>query len=286
MDNQLLIENLSKSFGSTHVLSEINLSIPLGAFTSILGPSGSGKTTLLMVLAGIEKATKGRIIFGDEDITNIALPNRKAGIVFQHYALFPNLTVRDNILYGVSSKVDETVKEEKLTHLLSLTHLEELQNRYPHELSGGQKQRVAIARALAINPRFLLLDEPLSALDAQNRLTIGRELREIQQKAGITTVMVTHDRNEALSLSDFIVIIHNGKVEQAGTPQAIFDHPASPFVATFAGGMNLIEIPAINEGKLTGIRFADVAVTRATEASLSTPYSFTAELLGKEFAGR
>ena len=156
MDNQLLIENLSKSFGSTHVLSEINLSIPLGAFTSILGPSGSGKTTLLMVLAGIEKATKGRIIFGDEDITNIALPNRKAGIVFQHYALFPNLTVRDNILYGVSSKVDETVKEEKLTHLLSLTHLEELQNRYPHELSGGQKQRVAIARALAINPRFLL----------------------------------------------------------------------------------------------------------------------------------
>ena len=124
MDNQLLIKNLSKSFGSTHVLSEINLSIPLGAFTSILGPSGSGKTTLLMVLAGIEKATKGRIIFGDEDITDIALPNRKAGIVFQHYALFPNLTVRDNILYGVSSKVDQRIKEEKLAHLLSLTHLE------------------------------------------------------------------------------------------------------------------------------------------------------------------
>lgn len=285
MDNQLLIKNLSKSFGSTHVLSEINLSIPLGAFTSILGPSGSGKTTLLMVLAGIEKATKGRIIFGNEDITDIALPNRKAGIVFQHYALFPNLTVRDNILYGVSSKVDQRIKEEKLAHLLSLTHLEELQNRYPHELSGGQKQRVAIARALAINPRFLLLDEPLSALDAQNRLTIGRELREIQQKAGITTVMVTHDRNEALSLSDFIVIIHNGKVEQAGTPQAIFDHPASPFVATFAGGMNLIRVPAINNGKLTGIRHSDVEVFEATERSLSEALTFTAELLAKEFSG-
>ena len=285
MNNRLRIENLSKSFGTTSVLSGINLSIPLGAFTSILGPSGSGKTTLLMVLAGIEKATKGKIVFGDEDITDIALPNRKAGIVFQHYALFPNLTVKDNILYGVSNRVDQTVKEEKLSRLLSLTHLEELQNRYPHELSGGQKQRVAIARALAIDPRFLLLDEPLSALDAQNRLTIGRELREIQQKAGITTVMVTHDRNEALSLSDFIVIIHNGQVVQAGTPQAIYDHPVSPFVATFAGGMNLIRVPTINNGKLTGIRHSDVEVFEATERTLSEALTFTAELLAKEFEG-
>lgn len=285
MNDSLEIRHVYKTFAHTEVLKDIDVTINDGSFTCILGPSGSGKTTLLMILAGLERATKGEIFYHGENLTDLALEKRRVGIVFQHYALFPNLTVKENILFGVSRQLSAKEKDEKLTRLLDLTHLNGLENRYPAELSGGQQQRVAIARALAINPRFLLLDEPLSALDPANRSRIGRELREIQKKAGITCIMVTHDRTEALALSDYLIVLNHGRIEQAGTPADIYDRPASAFVATFAGGMNLIEIPAINEGKLTGIRFADVAVTRATEASLSTPYSFTAELLGKEFAG-
>lgn len=285
MNDSLEIRHVYKTFGQTEVLKDIDVSINEGSFTCILGPSGSGKTTLLMILAGLEHPTQGEIFYHGENLTDLALEKRRVGIVFQHYALFPNLTVKENILFGVSRQLSAKEKDEKLTRLLDLTHLNGLENRYPAELSGGQQQRVAIARALAINPRFLLLDEPLSALDPANRSRIGRELREIQKKAGITCIMVTHDRTEALALSDYLIVLNHGRIEQAGTPADIYDRPASAFVATFAGGMNLIEIPAINEGKLTGIRFADVAVTRATEASLSTPYSFTAELLGKEFAG-
>lgn len=285
MNDSLEIRHVYKTFGQTEVLKDIDVSINEGSFTCILGPSGSGKTTLLMILAGLEHPTQGEIFYHGENLTDLALEKRRVGIVFQHYALFPNLTVKENILFGVSPQLSSKEKDEKLTRLLDLTHLNGLENRYPAELSGGQQQRVAIARALAINPRFLLLDEPLSALDPANRSRIGRELREIQKKAGITCIMVTHDRTEALALSDYLIVLNHGRIEQAGTPADIYDRPASAFVATFAGGMNLIEIPAINEGKLTGIRFADVAVTRATEASLSTPYSFTAELLGKEFAG-
>ena len=285
MNDSLEIRHVYKTFGQTEVLKDIDVTINDGSFTCILGPSGSGKTTLLMILAGLERATQGEIFYHGENLTDLALEKRRVGIVFQHYALFPNLTVKENILFGVNRQLSEKEKDEKLTRLLDLTHLNGLENRYPAELSGGQQQRVAIARALAINPRFLLLDEPLSALDPANRSRIGRELREIQKKAGITCIMVTHDRTEALALSDYLIVLNHGRIEQADTPADIYDRPASAFVATFAGGMNLIEIPAINEGQLTGIRFADVAVTRATEASLSAPYSFTAELLGKEFAG-
>ena len=285
MNDSLEIRHVYKTFGQTEVLKDIDVSINEGSFTCILGPSGSGKTTLLMILAGLEHPTQGEIFYHSENLTDLALEKRRVGIVFQHYALFPNLTVKENILFGVSTQLSSKEKNEKLARLLDLTHLDGLENRYPAELSGGQQQRVAIARALAINPRFLLLDEPLSALDPANRSRIGRELREIQKKAGITCIMVTHDRTEALALSDYLIVLNHGRIEQAGTPADIYDQPASAFVATFAGGMNLIEIPAINEGQLTGIRFADVAVTRATEASLSAPYSFTAELLGKEFAG-
>ena len=285
MNDSLEIRHVYKTFGQTEVLKDIDVTINDGSFTCILGPSGSGKTTLLMILAGLERATQGEIFYHGENLTDLALEKRRVGIVFQHYALFPNLTVKENILFGVNRQLSEKEKDEKLTRLLDLTHLNGLENRYPAQLSGGQQQRVAIARALAINPRFLLLDEPLSALDPANRSRIGRELREIQKKAGITCIMVTHDRTEALALSDYLIVLNHGRIEQAGTPADIYDQPASAFVATFAGGMNLIEIPAINEGQLTGIRFADVAVTRATEASLSAPYSFTAELLGKEFAG-
>lgn len=285
MTKSLTISHLTKRYGALAALSDINLELPLGAFTSLLGPSGSGKTTLLMLLAGVEEVQQGRISYDREDITHLDLPKRRAGIVFQHYALFPNLTVKDNILYGVAKDVSEKERDQKLARLIDMTRLSGLENRYPSELSGGQQQRAAIARALAINPRFLLLDEPLSALDAQNREKIGRELREIQQKSGITTIMVTHDRNEALSLSDYIVVIKDGKVEQAGSPTEIYDQPKTPFVATFAGGMNLIESSEINGGKLTGIRFSDVEVLNATERAFSQPDTFSAELQAKEFTG-
>ena len=285
MDQSLKIEHLSKHFGETTVLSDLNVEIPQGSFTCVLGPSGSGKTTLLMLLAGIEKVSKGRIFFGDEDITDIALEKRKAGIVFQNYALFPNLTVKENILYGLPSNTDSEKRQETLQRLTHLTNLQGLENRFPNELSGGQQQRVAIARALAVNPRFLLLDEPLSALDANNRTQIGLQLRQIQRKANITTIMVTHDQAEAMSLSDFIVIIKDGKIEQAGSPKEIFDHPATPFAAAFAGGMNLLKTPRVNDGKLTGIRHTDVEVREATEGALHKDHTFVAELQSMEFSG-
>ena len=285
MDQSLKIEHLSKHFAEITVLSDLNVEIPQGSFTCVLGPSGSGKTTLLMLLAGIEKVSKGRIFFGDEDITDIALEKRKAGIVFQNYALFPNLTVKENILYGLPSNTDSEKRQETLQRLTHLTNLQGLANRFPNELSGGQQQRVAIARALAVNPRFLLLDEPLSALDANNRTQIGLQLRQIQRKANITTIMVTHDQAEAMSLSDFIVIIKDGKIEQAGSPKEIFDHPATPFAAAFAGGMNLLKTPRVNDGKLTGIRHTDVEVREATEGALHKDHTFVAELKSMEFSG-
>lgn len=285
MDHSLKIEYLSKRFADTTVLTDINVAIPQGSFTCILGPSGSGKTTLLMLLAGIEKASEGKIFFGEEDITDVALEKRKAGIVFQNYALFPNLTVKENILYGLPADAGSAVREETLQKLTLLTNLQGLENRFPNELSGGQQQRVAIARALAVNPRFLLLDEPLSALDANNRTQIGLQLRQIQRKANITTIMVTHDQAEAMSLSDFIVIIKDGKIEQAGSPKEIYDHPATPFAAAFAGGMNLLKTPRVNGGKLTGIRHADIEVKEATEAALHKDHTFVAELQSMEFSG-
>ena len=285
MDHSLKIEHLSKRFADTTVVTDINVAIPQGSFTCILGPSGSGKTTLLMLLAGIEKASEGKIFFGEEDITDVALEKRKAGIVFQNYALFPNLTVKENILYGLPADADSAVREETLQKLTLLTNLQGLENRFPNELSGGQQQRVAIARALAVNPRFLLLDEPLSALDANNRTQIGLQLRQIQRKANITTIMVTHDQAEAMSLSDFIVIIKDGKIEQAGSPKEIYDHPATPFAAAFAGGMNLLKTPRVNGGKLTGIRHADIEVKEATEAALHKDHTFVAELQSMEFSG-
>ena len=289
----LTLTDLCKTYGVTQALKPLNLTIPKGSFTSILGPSGSGKTTLLMLLAGIETPTAGRIQFEDKDITEIPLEKRHVGIVFQHYALFPHLSVRDNILYGVKRKLTGDALEQKLQAMLELTALTGLENRYPAELSGGQQQRVAVARALATDPDILLLDEPLSALDAWTRSSLGRQLRDIQQKTGITTVMVTHDRSEALALSDFIVILNGGELEQAGTPETLYDHPESEFVATFVGGMNIIsdfadeKLVCSSENSFAGLglRFSDVKVNRATEASLSHPDTVIGRLLITHFMG-
>lgn len=282
MTSALTLKNLAKSYGHFQALKPTNLEIPQGAFTSILGPSGSGKTTTLMLLAGIEVATGGEIWYGNENITHVEVERRHVGIVFQNYALFPNLTVRENILYGIK---DKQLANKRLTEMLTLTHLQGLENRYPSELSGGQQQRVALARALAPHPHFLLLDEPLSALDAWSRSQIGEELREIQQKSGVTTIMVTHDRREALSLSDFVIVMNNGSIEQAGTPREIYDQPKTKFVATFVGGMNVINHPRIANGRTVGIRYSDVEVMHADERSISKDYHFVGKLLSHEFFG-
>ena len=282
----LELKALAKTFGSHPALHPTTLAIPAGRFTTILGPSGCGKSTTLMLIAGIESPTSGTVLLDGKDITHEPIGKRRIGIVFQDYALFPNLTVAQNIVYGLKAqKASDAQCARRLEQMLELTKLKGLQHRYPSELSGGQQQRVAIARALAPHPRLLLLDEPLSALDAWSRASIGAQLKAIQQAAGVTTIMVTHDRHEALSLADFVVVMNAGRVEQAASPVEIYDTPASEFVAAFVGGMNTVRISSINDGAPTGIRYSDVRLARATEASLSQPFTFVGQVEDLEFMG-
>ena len=282
----LQLRAITKRYGEQTALHETTLKIPAGRFTSILGPSGCGKSTTLMLIAGLETPTSGCVLVDGEDVTNTPVEARGIGIVFQNYALFPNLTVKENILFGLRArKATDAEQNSRLAEMLELTYLTDLADRYPAELSGGQQQRVAIARALAPRPRLLLLDEPLSALDAWSRASIGEQLRAIQEASGVTTVMVTHDRQEALSLSDYVVVMNAGHVEQADAPNEIYDRPASEFVATFVGGMNIVRMPLIREGAATGLRYADVKLHRATEAALARPYTFVGKVQAVQFMG-
>ncbi len=282
----LRLEGVTKAYGDLTALAPANLEVPAGKFVSILGPSGCGKSTTLMLIAGIETPDAGRIFLEGRDITRVPVIDRKVGIVFQNYALFPNLTVAQNILYALDAKgASKAQKDATLAEMLELTGLEAFTERLPHELSGGQQQRVAVARALAGRPKVLLLDEPLSALDAWSRSAIGEQLRSIQQKSGVTTVMVTHDRSEALLLSDYIVVINRGHIEQAAVPAEIYDRPATEFVATFVGGMNILRLAEVNGGRPTGIRYADVRVTKASESALSQPYARVGEVREVLFMG-
>jgi putative spermidine/putrescine transport system ATP-binding protein len=222
-------------------VEDFNLSVERGEFVSFLGPSGCGKTTTLRMIAGFETPTQGRIVMDGKDITDIRPNQRNIGMVFQSYALFPNMTVADNIGFGLS--VAGTPKPEikqRVTEMLALIKLEQLGGRYPYQLSGGQQQRVALSRALAIRPKLLLLDEPLSALDAKIRVSLRNEIRAIQRKLGITTVYVTHDQEEALSLSDRVLVMNQGVIEQAGPPFEIYNFPKTAFVASFVGTLNLL----------------------------------------------
>lgn len=237
--------HIKKSFGqhnSTTAVEDFNISVAKGEFVSLLGPSGCGKTTTLRMIAGFELPTEGKILINGADISNKSPNQRNVGMVFQSYALFPNMTVADNIAFGLkiarksAAEIKQTVKE-----MLTLIHMEEYGIRYPHQLSGGQQQRVALARALAIYPKVLLLDEPLSALDAKIRAGLRNEIRLIQQKLGITTIYVTHDQEEALTMSDRIVVMNGGSIEQIGTPLEIYNAPQTAFVATFVGTFNFME---------------------------------------------
>jgi len=235
-DAFLAIRDVGKQFGRFVALERVSLNIASGEFVSFLGPSGCGKTTLLRAIAGLDPPTVGRIIQAGKDITALPPAERDFGIVFQSYALFPNLTVAENIGYGLRGSAWPKVrKQQRVAELLHLVGLADQIAKYPAQLSGGQQQRVALARALAAEPGLLLLDEPLSALDAIVRLHLRQEIRALQQRLGVTTIMVTHDQEEALSVSDRIVVMSQGRIEQIGTPEEIYSAPTSPFVAGFVG---------------------------------------------------
>lgn len=240
-ERTLTVEHLTKSFGSTAILKDISFEIKEGEFVCFLGPSGCGKTTLLLCLAGLESPSSGEIYKNGQTITSAPPSQRDVGIVFQSYALFPNLSVYDNIAFGlVNLKWPKDKIREAVRDLVSLLSLEGHEEKYPSQMSGGQQQRVALARALAVSPSLLLLDEPLSALDAQVRTRLRGEIRDLQQRLKITTVMVTHDQEEAQTLADRIVLMNAGRIEQIGTPWQIYNEPATPFVADFMGVSNLI----------------------------------------------
>ena len=247
--SSVVLEGIRKSFGAKTVVENFSLSVGEGEFVSLLGGSGCGKTTTLRMVAGLETADSGRIILDGQDVAGLSAERRKVGMVFQHYALFPTMTVAKNIGFGLkiagSSQADMRSRVEEM---LTLINLRDHAGHYPWQLSGGQQQRVALARALAAYPRVLLLDEPLSALDAQIRARLGAEIRSIQRKLGITTIYVTHDQEEALSLSDRIVVMNEGRIEQVGSPPEIYNEPASPFVAGFIGTLNLLEATVMEAG--------------------------------------
>lgn len=243
----LTIQHLEKSFGPTRVVKDFNLDVEKGEFISLLGPSGCGKTTVLRMIAGFETPTSGVIKIDGQHVTDKKTNQRNIGMVFQAYALFPNLTVAQNVGFGL--KVKGTPKAEidtRVHEMLDLIGLPDLGARFPFQLSGGQQQRVALARALAPKPQVLLLDEPLSALDAKVRVSLRNEIREIQRSLGITTIFVTHDQEEALSMSDRIVVMHQGIADQVGTPFEIYNRPATRFVANFVGTLNTLEAEVLD----------------------------------------
>ena len=243
----LELAHIRKEFGSFVALQDVSLGVRQGELICFLGPSGCGKTTLLRIIAGLEVQTAGTIVQAGRDITRLPPMDRDYGIVFQSYALFPNLSVAENVGYGlVNRRMPRAQREPRVRELLELVGLPDSGARFPSQLSGGQQQRVAIARALATSPGLLLLDEPLSALDARVRVRLRGEIRSLQQRVGITTVLVTHDQEEALSMADRIVVMKEGAIEQLGTPAEIYGRPATPFVADFVGKTNLL--PATRSG--------------------------------------
>lgn len=247
MQAYLRIENVVKQFGQFTALQQISFDIKQGEFVCFLGPSGCGKTTLLRGIAGLEPVTSGAIFQAGVEITHLPPEQRDFGIVFQSYALFPNLTVHNNIAIGLKNQGISSLESNRLVDKwLNIIGLQSEANKYPNQLSGGQQQRVALARALALSPGLLLLDEPLSALDAKVRTHLREEICQLQRKLGITTVMVTHDQEEALAMADRIVVMNKGVIEQIGTPQEIYEKPASRFVANFVGTMNFIPTSIID----------------------------------------
>jgi len=238
------VRHLQKRFGATVVCDDLSLDIPAGQLVALLGPSGSGKTTLLRIIAGLEVPDSGTVLFHGEDATEADVRDRRVGFVFQHYALFGHMTIFENVAFGLrvrpkAVRPDEAAIRAKVAELLALVQLDRLADRYPHQLSGGQRQRIALARALAVEPKVLLLDEPFGALDAKVRKELRRWLRRLHDEMHVTSVFVTHDQEEAMEVADRIVVMNQGRIEQDGAPDEVYDHPASPFVLQFLGDVNL-----------------------------------------------
>jgi sulfate transport system ATP-binding protein len=249
------IRNLSKQFGTLTALHDVSLEVRSGELLALLGPSGSGKTTLLRVIAGLETADSGQVRFNNEDTTHQSIRDRQVGFVFQHYALFRNMTIFENVAFGLRvrpkhSRLKDAEIRERVISLLKLVQLDWLADRYPHQLSGGQRQRIALARALAVEPKVLLLDEPFGALDAKVRKELRIWLRRLHDDMHITSVFVTHDQEEALEVSDRVVVMNEGRIEQIGTPDEVYEHPANPFVYEFLGHVNLFH-GRIHRGRAT-----------------------------------
>jgi sulfate/thiosulfate transport system ATP-binding protein len=275
------IENITKQFGTFTALNDVNLSIPSGELVALLGPSGSGKTTLLRIIAGLESANSGRILFDGEDTTQSHVRERKVGFVFQHYALFKHMTVFDNVAFGLNVRPRQTRPSkseisDKVNKLLQLVQLDGMAKRYPAQLSGGQRQRIALARALAVEPQVLLLDEPFGALDAQVRAELRRWLRRLHDEIHVTSVFVTHDQEEALEVADRIVVMNKGRIEQAGTPDQVYEHPANPFVLNFLGNVNLFHgrlhqagggQHGVDENAVSYVRSHDIDIERSPQDS-------------------
>ncbi len=238
------IRQLRKAFGKTVVCDDLNLDIPSGELVALLGPSGSGKTTLLRIIAGLEVPDAGSVRFHGQDTTHTDVRERQVGFVFQHYALFGHMSIFENVAFGLrvrpkATRPSEAAIRKKVTELLKLVQLDWIADRYPHQLSGGQRQRIALARALAVEPKVLLLDEPFGALDAKVRKELRRWLRRLHDEVHVTSVFVTHDQEEAMEVADRVVVMNEGRIEQQGTPDQVYDHPASPFVLNFLGDVNL-----------------------------------------------
>ncbi len=272
----LTLNDISKTFGTTKVVRDFDLNVEAGEFISFLGPSGCGKTTVLRMIAGFEKPTSGTITVGGADVTALPASRRKIGMVFQAYALFPNMSVQENVAFGLKiagmSSREIAGRVDEMLDLIALGHLAD---RYPYQLSGGQQQRVALARALAPRPNLLLLDEPLSALDAQIRTSLRDDIRRIQRELGITTVFVTHDQEEALSISDRVVVMHAGRADQIGTPSEIYNRPKTRFVADFVGKLNTFkahqvgpEILSFAKTTVGGLDLSSVTETSALTVAL------------------
>ncbi len=264
----LIVKNLTKRFTArgTPAVSDVSLEAPAGGITTLLGPSGSGKSTVLRVIAGLERPDSGQILFGAQDVTHLPAQHRGLGFVFQSYALFKHMNVRKNIAFGLGvRKIPKAEAHAKVEELLSLVQLQGLGERYPAQLSGGQRQRVAFARALAIQPKMLLLDEPFGALDAQVRVELRDWLRRFHDEHHVTTLLVTHDQEEAMEVSDHIVVMHEGRVAQAGSVREVYDRPATPFVAGFVGGANVLRGQMV-DGQRVNVGSFDMSMPHGASA--------------------